>query len=92
LSQPLTAPDLEDIEKRLELAHSRSSPALPFVMEVTLFRGETFVSDQDVDKQLAQFARMFPADHSFVLKLNGGLVEKSDIVKLNDKVCWRLFA
>lgn len=70
----------------MELAHTRQSPALPFVMEVTLFRGEAFTSDQEVDKQLASFARMFPPEHSFVLKLNGGLVEKADIVKLNEKV------
>ena len=44
------AADDEDIEKRLELAHSKQSTALPFVMEVTLFRGETFVSDQEVPR------------------------------------------
>ena len=65
---------------------SASSP-LPLTFDLTLFRDDSFLSDSEIDLLLSQFTQHLSVNESFVLKLNGGLIEKrSDILTLNDKI------
>lgn len=76
---------------------------LPLILELTIYENDEFVDDRYIDQQLEimfnQSKRRStnrrlshqsinqPVDQGFVLKLNGGLIErKADIVTLNEKI------
>lgn len=84
--------DMEDIGKML--AHTLRSAAppadnLPLSFELNLYVNGEFVSDRDLDTRLLSFVRKFPNQgkgSTFLLKLQGGLVDKHEIALLNDKI------
>lgn len=88
--------DIEDLTEKLRLlpppsgssssAAAASPSVLPSVVDITLFR-ENFVSDKEIMNEIQHFVALFKQhSHNFMIKLNGGLVEKLQISELNDKI------
>ena len=49
--------------------------------------GDGWMSDAELDAELFRFHQLFPPSHTFVIKVNGGLLErKPDILTLNRKM------
>lgn len=84
--------DIEDLGRQLHESLKSSTPPvdnMPLSFELQLYANEEFVDDAEIDTRLIAFVKKFP-DHgrgsTFILKLQGGLVEKSEIPKLNEKI------
>ena len=79
--------DLEDIASATQYRLRSNPKSLPLLLELTIYRDEQWLSEADVDREIAAFAAHFPPRHQFVLKVNGGLIErKSDMATLNAHV------
>ena len=76
-----------DIE---DLRPAASTSSLPLLVELSVWRdggGGGWMSDAELDCELLRFHSLFPPSHSFVIKVNGGLLErKSDVLTLNQKL------
>ena len=91
--------DIEDLRPSAAVSHSfvsRSSQSLsqpsslPLLVELSVWRdgsGGGWMSDEELDGELFRFQQLFPPSHTFVIKVNGGLLErKSDVATLNRKM------
>ena len=64
-------------------------PSLPLLVELSVWRdgGGGWMSESELEGELYRFHRLFPPSHTFVIKVNGGLLErKSDVAVLNSKM------
>jgi hypothetical protein len=61
-----------------------ASANLPTLVEIDLCRGQELIPDAQLLQHLASVRARFPPQHSFVLKVNGGLAR--DLPALNEKV------
>ena len=79
--------DLEDLASATQYRIRSTPRSLPLLLELSLYRDGGFLTAEEVDAELIAFAQHFPLQHQFVLKINGGLIErKSDMDTLNDAV------
>ena len=87
--------DIEDLRlpaSHSSIAHSSSlstPSSLPLLVELSVWRDGAggWMSDEELDGELFRFYSLFPPSHTFVIKVNGGLLErKSDVLTLNRKM------
>jgi hypothetical protein len=58
--------DIEDLVNRVRLSHVPTSETSPLAVEVTLYRGDSFVDDREVDRQLALLSSQYQRDQQYV--------------------------
>ena len=79
--------DLEDLASATQYRLRSNVRSLPLLLELSLYREGEWMSNVEVDGELAAFASHFPPHHQFVLKVNGGLIErKADMEVLNQHI------
>ena len=89
--------DMEDIRQyNCASSTSRSLPtsahdmSLPLLVELSVWRevsGGGWMSEAELDGELFRFHQLFSPSHTFVIKVNGGLLErKADVLTLNRKL------
>eukprot|EP00736_Rhodelphis_marinus_P009885 Rmarinus@m.17205 len=73
----LALPDIEDLKKT-------AGKVPPTVVEVVLFRGARFATEEEIETELDKYARSFSKEYSFLFRLT--CKTTTEIERLNDKI------